>query len=66
VTSLTSRELRRDLLRLTLRRVVYGQPQSEDDSVMLELRRRCKAEVVALSEYLDRDLVSLWGYDRLD
>jgi hypothetical protein len=66
VTSLTSRELRRDLLRLTLRRVVYGQPQSEDDSVMLELRRRCKAEVVALSEYLDRDLVGLWGYDQLD
>ena len=30
---------------------------------MLELRRRFKGEVVALSEYLDRDLVSLWGYD---
>ena len=33
---------------------------------MLELRRRFAPEVVALSEYLDRDLVSLWGYDRLD
>ena len=32
---------------------------------MLELRRRFKAEVVRLSEYLDRDLVSLWGYDEL-
>ena len=30
---------------------------------MLELRRRFKAEVSALSEYLGRDLVSLWGYD---
>ena len=33
---------------------------------MRELRRRFKGEVVALSEYLGRDLVSLWGYDRLD
>ena len=33
---------------------------------MTELRRRFKGEVIALSEYLDRDLVTLWGYDRLD
>jgi Sulfotransferase domain len=66
MTSLTSRELRRKLLRLTLRNVVYGQPQSEDGSVIRELRRRFKGEVVAISEYLDRDLVSLWGYDQLD
>ena len=33
---------------------------------MGELRRRFKGEVVALSEYLDRDLVGLWGYDRID
>ncbi len=33
---------------------------------MLELRRRFEPEVVALSEYLDRDLVSLWGYDALE
>jgi hypothetical protein len=30
---------------------------------MLELRRRFKDEVLALSEYLDRDLVRFWGYD---
>jgi hypothetical protein len=30
---------------------------------MMELRQRFKPEVVALSEYLDRDLVSLWGYE---
>jgi hypothetical protein len=33
---------------------------------MLELRRRFKPEVTALSEYLGRDLVALWGYDHLD
>jgi hypothetical protein len=32
---------------------------------MLELRRRFKGEVVALSEYLGRDLVTLWGYDSI-
>jgi hypothetical protein len=37
-----------------------------DESFMLELRRRFKPEVVALSEYLSRDLVGLWGYDNLD
>ena len=31
---------------------------------MSELRRRFKGEVVALSEYLGRDLVTLWGYGR--
>jgi hypothetical protein len=30
---------------------------------MAELRRRFRGEVLALSEHLDRDLVSLWGYD---
>ena len=33
---------------------------------MLELRRRFEAEVHALSDYLGRDLVTLWGYDRID
>jgi Sulfotransferase family len=66
LTSLTSRRLRLELLRLTRRRLVYGTPQREDEEVMLELRRRFKGEVVAISEYLDRDLVSLWGYDQLD
>jgi hypothetical protein len=33
---------------------------------MLELRRRFKPQVDALSEYLGRDLVGLWRYDRLD
>jgi Sulfotransferase family len=48
------------------RRLVYGRPQPADEQLMSELRRRFKGEVVALSEYLDRDLVTLWGYDGLD
>jgi len=31
----------------------------------LELRRRFKGDVQAASEYLGRDLVALWGYDRI-
>ena len=31
-----------------------------------ELRRRYASEVAAFGEYVGRDLVSLWGYDRLD
>jgi hypothetical protein len=47
-------------------RTLMGAPATPDDSVMLQLRRRYKPEVVALSEHLGRDLVSLWGYDSLD
>jgi hypothetical protein len=47
-------------------RIMYGKPQPPDEEFVLQLRRRFKPEVVALSEYLGRDLVSLWGYDRLD
>jgi Sulfotransferase family len=46
-------------------RIVYGAPDPPDERLMLELRRRFKPEVVALSEYLDRDLVTLWGYDSI-
>jgi hypothetical protein len=45
--------------------VLYGEPGPPDEQLMLELRRRYAPEVVALSEYLGRDLVSLWGYDNL-
>jgi hypothetical protein len=65
VKLLTSRRLRRGALRMARRRVLYTEPPPPDDSVMIELRRRFKGEVVALSEYLNRDLVGLWGYDKL-
>jgi Sulfotransferase domain len=66
IKSVTPRGARRGALQATKRRVVYGSPNSPDESFMLELRRRYRPEVEALSEYLDRDLVTLWGYDRLD
>jgi hypothetical protein len=66
VKALTSSNLRSTAMRMTQRHLIYGRPQPPDEDLMLELRRRYKAEVVALSEYLDRDLVTLWGYDRID
>jgi hypothetical protein len=45
------------------RTIVYGKPSPQDDALMAELRTRYRPEVVALSEYLGRDLVSYWGYD---
>jgi hypothetical protein len=53
----------RKLLQVALHRVVHGEPRPPDEAFMLELRSRFKGEVVALSDYLGRDLVSLWGYD---
>ncbi len=66
VKTLTPGDLRGRALRMTQRHIVYGKPREPDEQLMTELRRRFKGEVVALSEYLDRDLVTLWGYDRLD
>jgi hypothetical protein len=66
VKTLTPRALRHDALGLALNRVVRAEPHPPDERLMLELRRRFKPEVVALGEYLERDVVTLWGYDRLD
>ena len=63
---LTPERLRRDVLRFAQRRLVHGRPQPVDESFMIELQRRFKPEVLALSDYLGRDLVTLWGYDELD
>ncbi len=65
VKTLAPQSLRRSALRFAQQRVVHARPQPVDEQLMLELRRRFEGEVRALSEYLDRDLVSLWGYDRL-
>jgi len=46
-------------------RIFFTKPSPPDEKLMLELRHRFKGEVVALSEYLDRDLVTLWGYDEI-
>jgi hypothetical protein len=66
VKGLTPRPLRRKALHTTRQRVLYADPLPPDEELTLELRRRFKGEVVALSEYLDRDLVGLWGYDGVD
>jgi hypothetical protein len=66
VVALTPKRLRRGGLELLQRRAVYGKPQPPDERLMLEVRRRFQGEVVALSEYLHRDLIKLWGYDGID
>ncbi len=63
--ALAPRALNRQSLVAVRNRLLMDKPRAPDESLMLELRRRFEPEVVALSEYLDRDLVSLWGYDRL-
>lgn len=63
---LTPRRLRRRLTDSFRRQVVYGRPDSPDERLTRELQRRFRPEVVALGEYLQRDLVTFWGYDRLD
>jgi len=47
------------------RQVRYTDAPPPDESLMRELRRRFKPEVEAVSNYLDRDLVTLWGYDSI-
>ncbi len=66
IKTLTPRKLRRDALYAAQRRIVHGSAPAPDETLMMELRRRFKPEVVALSDYLDRDLIGLWGYDEVD
>jgi hypothetical protein len=61
--ALVPRRAHRKLVRTLQRNVVYRSPPPPDAGLMRELRQRFKGEVAALSEYLDRDLVRLWGYD---
>jgi sulfotransferase family protein len=65
VKALTPERVRGDALRMTLRHVIYGGVKTPDERTMLEIRRRFKGEVEALSDYLGRDLITLWGYDDL-
>ncbi|HEX4483692.1 MAG TPA: sulfotransferase domain-containing protein, partial [Solirubrobacteraceae bacterium] len=66
VKAITPARLRRGALRTVNRAVLDDDPPAPDEQLMLELRRRFKDEVIAASAYLDRDLVTLWGYDRID
>ena len=63
VKIVTPRWARRNLLELARHVLVDSDVSSPDEEHMGELRCRFKPEVVALSEYLDRDLLTLWGYN---
>ncbi len=65
IKALTPRPLRQKALYATQKRLVFDEPEPPDEQLMRELRLRYEPEVIALSEYLGRDLVSLWGYDQL-
>ena len=65
VNALTPMILKNKVFRKRWRRMIYKRPLPPDEELMLELRRRFKPEVQAVSDYLGRDLVSLWGYDSL-
>ena len=62
--TLTTRGMRARLLYPLRRRVVFRDPEPEDEVLMGELRVRFRDEVSALSDYLGRDLLREWGYDR--
>jgi hypothetical protein len=64
--AVTPQRLRRQALHATQQRLLYTRPQAPDEQFMDELRKRFKGEVQDASEYLGRDLVRLWGYDRVE
>jgi hypothetical protein len=63
IKALSSQQLRHRAI-AALGRVQSDRPSPADVELMRELRRRFRDEVVALSEYLDRDLVTYWKYDK--
>jgi Sulfotransferase family len=56
--------LRSAPVRRAWRRVAYTERPVPDAAFVAELRVQFRPEVEALSEYLGRDLIDLWGYDR--
>jgi hypothetical protein len=65
LNTLVPKRVRRGVLSKAYSGVVYAKQQPPDPAFVRELRERCRPEVQAISEYLGRDLVSLWGYDKL-
>jgi Sulfotransferase domain len=63
VVAMTPRKLRRRALGAVEGHVVRREPSPPDEELMAELRARYRPEVEALGEYLDRDLLALWGYE---
>jgi hypothetical protein len=65
IKAITPRRVRHEAVN-AVNRMQRSSPPPVDVELMRELRHRFKGEVESLSEYLDRDLVSFWGYDRID
>ncbi len=65
IDAVAPRGLSSDSISAAFRRVAYTKPQPADEALMAELRGRFKGEVQVASEVLGRDLVALWGYDRI-
>jgi Sulfotransferase family len=63
--TLTTRRLRTRFVYPLRRRLLFRPAEGPDEQLLAELRHRFAPEVEALSAYLERDLVALWGYDRL-
>jgi len=64
VTAFTPEQMR-GVVRKGWRSVAFGEPEPPDEQFMRELRLRFKPEVQALSDYLGRDLLTLWGYEHI-
>lgn len=62
---LLPRPVRRRLTGLAYNKLVFEPKTHLDDAFVTDLKRRFKPEVERISEVLDRDLVTLWGYDRV-
>ena len=54
---------RRRALDAFRRRMIYAEPLAPDERLTRQLRKRFKSEVLALSDYLERDFAGTWGYD---
>jgi hypothetical protein len=55
--------LRAHLLGGLYRHVLYGSPRPLPPRLVRQLKRSLRPRVVELSEYLQRDLLRLWGYE---
>jgi len=62
VKAVVPRRARRRALDTVQRQFIFGEPAPVDEALMTDLSRRFKPEVEAVSEYLGRDLIGLWGY----
>jgi hypothetical protein len=56
---------RRRVVGALRRHVIDARPDPVDEGLEQQLKRRYAPEVRALGEQLDRDVVTLWGYDGL-